>query len=194
MTPSYQKTMLKQIIESDSKRYGIQKISIIKLFSIFFIKPNPGLKFTIIFRATQYYRRKNRLFFYFYFLWYRALKVKYGFDISYRTQIGKGLYIGHFGQVIIHGDAIIGDNCNLSQGITVGVSNYGDKKGVPIIGNNVFIGPNACVFGKINIGNNVTIGANCVVTESIEAQKTLTVSKPTVIDKDLSPYYIHNSI
>jgi serine O-acetyltransferase len=159
--------MLKDYILSDFKRCGIQKISIGVLFSTFYLQPNPGLKFMTIFRLTQHYRRKNRLLFYFFFLWLRKLKVKYGFDISYRTQIGKGFYIGHFGNIVIHGDAVIGENCNISQGITIGVSNYGVKKGVPTIGNRVFIGPNAGVFGNITIGNNVTIGANAVVTENI---------------------------
>ena len=129
----------------------------------------------------------------FFFLWLRRLKVKYGFDISYRTQIGAGLYIGHFGNIVIHGDTIIGENCNISQGITIGVSNYGKKKGVPTIGNRVFIGPNAGVFGNISIGNNVTIGANSVVTEDIADGKTVLPSKVTILDKDLSQHYIHNS-
>jgi serine O-acetyltransferase len=185
--------MLKDYILSDYKRCGIQKISIRVLFTTFYIQPNPGLKFMTIFRLTQHYRRKNRILFYFFFLWLRRLKVKYGFDISYRTQIGKGFYIGHFGNIVIHGDAIIGENCNISQGMTIGISNYGKKQGVPTIGNRVFIGPNAGVFGNITIGNNVTIGANAVVTDNIEDGKTILSSNMIVIDKDLSSYYIHNN-
>lgn len=186
--------MLKEYILSDYKRYDIHKISIGVLFSTFYLLPIPGLKFMTIFRLTQHYRRKKRILFYFFFWWLRRLKVKYGFDISYRTQIGKGFYIGHFGSIVIHGDAVIGENCNISQGMTIGVSNYGKKKGVPTIGNNVFIGPNAGVFGNITIGNNVTIGANAVVTENIIDGKTVLPSKMTIIDKDLSEFYIHNKI
>ena len=184
--------MTKEILIADFKRHNLSKINFRTLFFVFFSHPIPGLKFLTIFRLTQHFRTKNRVLFYFFFLWLRRLKIKYGFDISYRTQIGKGFYIGHFGQVVIHGDAIIGENCNISQGITIGINNYGEKKGVPMIGNNVFIGPNACVFGKISIGNNVTIGANVVVTESIEDAKTVLSSKIVVLDKDLSSFYIHN--
>lgn len=184
--------MVKKIILSDYKRCGIEKISLGVLFSVFIAKPNPGLKFMTIFRLVQHYRTSNRLLFYFFFLWYRRLRVKYGFDISYRTQIGKGFYIGHFGGVVIHGDSKIGENCNISQGITIGVSNYGKKKGVPVIGNEVFIGPNAGIFGNITIGNNVTIGANSVITSSIPDNKTVLPSATVTIDKDLSPYYIQN--
>ncbi len=186
--------MLESILKEDYKRCGIDKISFGVLFSTFYVNPNPGLKFMTIFRLVQHHRRKNRMLFYFFFLWYRRLKVKYGFDISYRTQIGKGFYIGHFGSIVIHGDTVIGENCNISQGITIGVSNYGEKKGIPTIGNSVFIGPNACVFGNITVGNNVTIGANSVVTEDIPDGKTVLPSKTTIIDKDLSSFYIHNSI
>jgi len=145
-----------------------------------------------IFRLTQYFRRKNRPLFYFFFLWFRRLKLKYGFDISYRTKIGNGLYIGHFGNVVIHGDAIIGNNCNISHGITIGINNSGKLVGVPTIGNNVFIGPGACVFGKITIGDNVVIGANAVVTEDIPAFSTVLCQKSIIINKDLSSYYIKN--
>ena len=179
---------------ADYKRYNLFKPSFRTLFFVFISHPIPGLKFITIFRLTQNYRRKNRLLFYFFFFWLRRLKVKYGFDISYRTQIGKGFYIGHSGNVVIHGDAVIGENCNISQGITIGVSNYGEKKGVPTIGNRVFIGPNACVFGNVTIGNNVTIGANAVVTENIADGKTILPSKMTVLDKDLSDFYIHNCV
>ena len=185
--------MLGKIIESDYKRYGINKISLWILIKTFLLMPNPGLKFMTIFRLAQYFRRRNRPLFYFFFLWLRRLKIKYGFDISYRTQIGKGFYIGHFGGVVIHGDTVIGDNCNISQGITFGVSNAGANIGVPKIGNNVFVGPGACVFGNITIGNNVTIGANVVVTENILDHHTVLSPKSVLIDKDLSPFYIHNS-
>lgn len=185
--------MLKQNILSDYRRCGINKINFWILVKIFLLMPNPGLKFLTIFRLTQYFRRRNRLLFNFFFLWLRSLNVKYGFDISYRTQIGKGFYIGHFGNVVIHGDTIIGDNCNISQGITFGVSNAGANIGVPKIGNNVFVGPGACVFGNISIGNNVTIGANVVVTNDVPDFHTVLSPKPTLINKDLSSFYIHNS-
>lgn len=185
--------MLKQTILSDYRRYGITKISFWILAKTFIIMPIPGLKFMTIFRMTQYFRKRNRALFYFFFLWLRNLRVKYGFDISYRTQIGKGFYIGHFGNVVIHGDTVIGDNCNISQGITFGVSNSGSHIGVPKIGNNVFVGPGACVFGAITIGNYVTIGANAVVTEDVQDCHTVLSSKTTIINKDLSSFYIHNS-
>ncbi len=186
--------MLKEYLLSDYKRYCKDKISFAVLFDVFVLHPIPGLKFITIFRLVQHYRRRNRGMFLFFFWWLRRLKVKYGFDISYRTQIGKGFYMGHFGNIVIHGDTIIGENCNISQGMTIGISNYGEKKGVPTIGSHVFIGPNAGIFGNITIGNNVTIGANAVVTENVAAGKTILPSKMVILDKDLSDFYIQNTL
>ena len=116
------KSELRDILKHDLLRYQIVKPLTLFLFlKCYFIYSIPGLKFTIVFRYCQYYRRKNRLLFYFLFVWLRHLNVKYGFDISYRTKIGKGFYIGHYGGVVIHGDTEIGDYCNLSQGVTIGL-------------------------------------------------------------------------
>lgn len=84
-------------------------------------------------------------------------------------EIGQGLYIGHFGPIIVNGRARIGSNCNLSQGVTIGVVQRGSRQGVPVIGDRVYIGPNAVVIGGVEIGNDVAIGAGAVVTRSVPA-------------------------
>ena len=182
---------MNNLIKTDFFRHGISRVTLFKLFSVFYIFPNPGLKFMVIFRLCQKYRNRNKFLFIFFFLWLRNLKFKYGFDISYRTKIGAGFYIGHFGGVVIHGDTLIGNNCNISQGVTLGVSNS-KNQGAPIIGDNVFIGPNACVFGNVTIGNNTVIGANTVITENLPPFSTIVNQKIFIIDKDLSNSYIHN--
>lgn len=83
------------------------------------------------------------------------------------TKIGKGLYIGHWGGIVVHPDTIIGDNCNLSQGVTMGEGGR-EKRGSPQIGNRVYIGPGAKIFGPVTLGNDVAVGANAVVTKSLE--------------------------
>jgi len=87
--------------------------------------------------------------------------------ISHRTSIGRGFYIGHIREIIINDRAVIGDNCNISQGVTIGEANRGPRKGTPVIGNNVYIGPGAKIIGAVHIGNNVAVGANCVVTRDV---------------------------
>jgi serine O-acetyltransferase len=173
------------ILKQDLHRYSIDKPLSLRVFlKCFYVQNIPGLKFTIIYRYCQYYRRKNRLFFYFFMLWWRHLKVKYGFDISYRTNIGKGLYIGHFGGVVIHGDAVIGENCNLSQGVTIGVLVRGNKTGIPKIGDRVFIGPGATLLGGITIGNDVLIGANAIVTFDVPDNAVVASPLASIISYD----------
>lgn len=92
---------------------------------------------------------------------------KYGISIPHDTVIGPGLYIGHYGGVVVHGRAKIGRNCNLSQGVTIGKLSRGPRKGFPIIGDGVYIGPGAKVLGGIKVGSDVVIGANAVVVKDV---------------------------
>ena len=185
---------LNDIISQDMLRYGIRKkLSLISFLKYFYIEIIPGLKFTIIFRYCQYYRTRNRFLFYFFFLWLRHLKYKYGIDISYRTKIGRGLYIGHFGGIVIHGDAEIGEYCNLSQGMTIGVLVRGSKTGIPKIGNRVFIGPGAVILGEINVGNDVLIGTNAIVTFDVPDKSVVASPLATIISDKGSMDYILNT-
>ncbi len=92
---------------------------------------------------------------------------KWGISLRRTTEIGEAFYIGHYGGIFIAGDAKIGRNVNISQDVTIGVSGQGDKRGCPVIGDNVYIAPGAKLFGKIKIGNNVKIGANAVVYKDV---------------------------
>lgn len=100
-------------------------------------------------------------------IWQKVIEIVTGISISSSVKIGNSFYIGHFGGIIINANAIIGDNCNISQGVTIGVSGLDKKRGTPILGNNVYIGANAVIVGKINIGNNVLIGACSMVKDSL---------------------------
>jgi serine O-acetyltransferase len=101
----------------------------------------------------------------------------WGIELPRETDIGAGFYITHFGGIIISPAAKIGKNFTISQGVTIGVSGQGEKRGVPVIGDNVYIATGAKVFGKISIGNNVKIGPNAVVHKSIP-DNAIVVSYP----------------
>jgi len=97
----------------------------------------------------------------------RRLTFKLGILIPYRTSIDDGLYIVHAGNIVVNGKTVIGRNCTLCHGVTLGEAARGKRKGCPTIGDNVYLGPGAKVFGAVTIGNNVAVGANCVVTTDI---------------------------
>ncbi len=90
-----------------------------------------------------------------------------GIELPFTAKIGKGLYIGHFGCIIISAKTVMGKFCNISQGVTIGQGGRGGIQHAPIIGDRVYIGPGAKLFGGIKIGNDVAIGANAVVTRAL---------------------------
>ena len=106
---------------------------------------------------------------------YHHYSIKLGFDIPPNT-CGKGLNIHHWGCVIINANARIGENCNIQQGVNIG-QNYSPKN-VPTIGNNVYIGPGAKIFGAITIADGCAIGANSVVNKSFDVPNHTIVGNP----------------
>jgi serine O-acetyltransferase len=154
-----------------------------------------GEAFQLIFwmRTCKYMRRKPLLRYTLYplalFL-YNHYTYKFGIGIPFETEIGPGFFIGHFGCIFVHPDCCIGKNCNLSQGVSIGVSNRGEKKGCPTIGDNVYIGPGAKIFGAIHIGNHAAIGANCVVTKDVPDNAVVVGIPGKVISLQGSDEYI----
>jgi serine O-acetyltransferase len=131
----------------------------------------PGVQAVIVFRFGQWLDSQpvllKLLLQPIYFVLNGLVQIVWGIELPRSAAIGPGLYIGHFGGIIIAPGVTIGRNCNLSQHITIGLSGQGEKAGVPTIGDNVYIAPGAQVFGKISVGNNVKIGANAVIYRDI---------------------------
>lgn len=123
----------------------------------------------------------------------RRQTYKFGISIPANANIGPGFFIGHFGTIIVHEKTIIGSNCNISQGVTLGRSNRGEKKGSPVLGDNVYIGPGVKIIGNVKIGNNVAVGANSVVTKDIENDSVVVGVPGKVISKKGSFGYINNT-
>jgi len=132
----------------------------------------PGFRFTYVLRKCAKYKRSSIAGF-FYRLIYTRYKYKFGFQIPFNTQIGKGLFLGHFGMIIVNGKASIGDNCNIEHGVTIGQANRGRLKGNPVIGNNVWIGTGSVVVGNIKIGDNVLIAPNSYINRDIPSNSVV---------------------
>ena len=93
-------------------------------------------------------------------------------EIHPGATIGKGLIIDHGSGCVIGETAIVGDDCLLYHGVTLGGTGKDKGKRHPTLMNNVMVGCNASVLGNIIIGNNVKIGANSVVTKDVEDNMT----------------------
>jgi serine O-acetyltransferase len=167
-----------------------------KRFSGFFRNAmlTPGFQYSFWMRTAAFLssRRILRLGFgHFARLVLRHYSLKYGISIPWRTKIGPGFYIGHFGQIFVHAESVIGRDCNISQGVTIGQANRGPRKGHPVIGDSVYIGPGAKIIGNVNIGNNVAIGANCVVTKDAPDNAVVAGVPGRIISYDGSNDYVN---
>lgn len=173
-----------QLIGSDYKKYREYGSN---LFVILFL--TQGFWATLQYRFAHYFHTKIKLqpFRFFimlvFYFWQKIIEILTGISIPAAVKIGKSFYIAHHGHIIINSDAIIGDNCNISQGVTIGVSGLGEKRGVPIIGNNVYIAANAVCAGKIVIEDNVLIGACSLVNKDVAKNSTV-VGVPAVVVSD----------
>ncbi len=153
---------VKDIIKDDIYRYyGKYKLNIKDKLLM-----DKELKYIISYRKANY--NKNSYFKkYIYIIKHRKFSEKCNCRVPYTLSIGKGFYIGHLSGIIINPKVIIGDNVNIAQGVTIGQENRGKRKGTPIIGNEVWIGANAVIVGKIKIGDNVLIAPNSYVNFDI---------------------------
>ena len=89
-----------------------------------------------------------------------------GITLPESARIGRRLCIEHFGCIVVHGAAIIGDDCRIRQGVTLGVKSHLHPLDAPTLGNHVDVG-GAKILGAIKIGNGAVIGANAVVVSEV---------------------------
>ena len=166
-----------EIIAADLFRYG--GVSGSKQFIKAWLL-HPGFRYTYFLRKGAKHKPKSVLG-RVYQLICLHYSIKYGIQIPIHTQIGSGFYIGHFGNIVVNPKSIIGDNCNIAQGVTIGQANRGKNVGAPSIGDKVWIGPNSVIVGDVKIGNNVLIAPNAFVNFDVPDDSIVVTQKCTVI-------------
>ena len=108
-------------------------------------------------------------------------------EIHPGAELGHGILIDHGSGVVIGETAVVGDNCTIYQGVTLG--GVGTKKGKrhPTLGNNVMVGAGAKILGAFEVGDNCSIAANAVLLKPIEDNVTAAGVPARPVKKDGVP-------
>ncbi len=103
---------------------------------------------------------------------YRFVRNVYGIELSSTVKLGRRVVFEHQHGIVIHGNAIIGDDCIIRQGVTLG-NRYLDRPfEAPKLGRRVNVGAGAKILGNVELGDDASIGANAVVLCDVQAGKT----------------------
>ncbi len=95
-----------------------------------------------------------------------------GIEIHPGAKIGKGFFIDHGMGVVIGETAVVGDNCTIYHGVTLGGTGKNKEKRHPTLGNNVMVGCGAKILGPFTVGDNSKIAANAVVLKEVPPGST----------------------
>jgi serine O-acetyltransferase len=117
----------------------------------------------------------------YYWLLHRLAETATGIGIPKSVQVGPGLRIWHFGNIFIHSDSVIGSNCTLRQGVTIGNREAGGP--APVLEDDVELGAYAQVLGGIRIGRGARIGAMSVVLRDVPPGATAVGIPARIIER-----------
>ena len=110
-----------------------------------------------------------------------------GIEIHPAARIGRRFFIDHGMGVVIGETAVIGDDCTLYHGVTLGGTSWQKGKRHPTLGNGVVVGAGAKVLGPIEIGDGARIGSNAVVVKSVPAESTVVGVPGRLIERKQEP-------
>lgn len=174
---------LRYYLEEDRIANGLAKCSksdLKKRLLLFFrLRFDKRLRFHTLLRYYEYYSNQRSLWyfvpkFYYYYL-FKKISYQLGFSI-YKNCFGPGLCVKHYGYVVVNPLVKVGKNCSIHSGVNIGET---DGK-APVIGDNVYIGPGAKIFGPITIADDCKIGANAVVNKSFMRKGAIIVGVPAI--------------
>jgi len=154
----------RQYVKADVAAYGLQRVSLYNWLRI------DQLRFQLRLRRLEYLANCHR--------WRilsrtvlevlnHILAVRLGITVP-KNVFGPGLCLVHRGTLVVSPLAHVGANCRIHPSTSIG-----DYNGAPTLGDNVYIGPGAKLYGPITLGDNVAVGANAVVNNSFPSNCTV---------------------
>lgn len=178
-------------VQQDLKAYGLERVGIYNYWWM------DSLRFQLRLRKIEYLHNTcqhnpvKRLRLMVLEVINHRLAARLGFTIP-KNVFGPGLCIVHYGTIVVHPDVRVGSNCRLHPSSCIG-----DYNGAPRLGDNVYIGPGAKIFGAVVLGNNVAVGANAVVNKSFGDNVTLAgaparvVAETGAVEQGVIPASLH---
>lgn len=139
--------------------------------TIFEVLLYPGFHAIIIYRIAHFFYKYK--FFFIARLISQIGRFLTNIEIHPGAIIGKNLFIDHGAGIVIGETCIIGNNCTIYHGVTLGGTGKEKIKRHPTIGNNVMIGAGAIILGNIYIGDNAKIGAGSIILKDVDKNKTV---------------------
>jgi len=118
-----------------------------------------------------------------YRMMFRRVRNHYGIEIAEFAKVGRRVVIEHQSCIVIHGDTLIGDECIIRQGVTLGNRNLDRPHDAPKLGKRVNVGAGAKILGAVTIGDGASIGANAVVLNDVPAGALAVGIPAKVIDR-----------
>lgn len=154
----------------------------------------PTLYFQRMLRRTEYWDTKpipilSRAIYACLRLRLKQISIRLGVSIPLHT-FGRGLTIAHYGSVVVNDQVVAGEFVRLHNNVNIGVSS-GEA---PTIGDRVYIGPGAVLYGGITVGSDSVIGANSVVGRDVPAGVTVAGSPARVISHENSSRFISAAV
>jgi serine O-acetyltransferase len=111
----------------------------------------------------------------------RWVRNHHGIELPPTATIGRRLHLIHWGGVVLHKYAILGDDCTILHGVTLGAAGDVDREKAPLLGNGVQVGTGAVILGAVVVGDRARIGPNAVVTMDVPADGTAFANPARVI-------------
>jgi serine O-acetyltransferase len=112
---------------------------------------------------------------------FRYVRNHYGIELPASAVIGRRVIIGHQSGIVIHANAVIGDECFLRQNVTIGAATLERGGEAPTLGRGVSLGCGAVILGGVTIGDRVKIGPNAVVMIDVPADTSVFVNTPRML-------------
>jgi serine O-acetyltransferase len=100
---------------------------------------------------------------------FRGVRNFYGIELPYTAKIGRRVVFEHQHGIVVHGSCVIGDDCIIRHGVTLGIRSLDRLADAPVLGKSVNVGAGAKIIGRVRVGDGAAVGANAVVLEDVPA-------------------------